>query len=73
LTGDHSQEYLAKFGYKSERKEDFFEPPYILAARTYGVNLAVSKTFLKYGNYQPFFPERNALHELQLVYLLGIY
>jgi hypothetical protein len=27
LTGDHSQEDLAKFGYKSERKEDFFEPP----------------------------------------------
>ncbi len=73
MTGGHSQEDLAKFGYKSERKEDFFESPYILAARSYGVNLAVSTTFLKYGNYQPFFPKRNALHELQLVYLLGIY
>jgi hypothetical protein len=58
-TGNHAQEELAKFGYRSERKVENFENPSIFwhPLKTYCLNMTISgkKNFLKHGEFGNFF------------------
>jgi hypothetical protein len=62
LTSDHSQEDLAKFGYRSKSEVEFFGNSigtmYQRHARTYGLNMNISTLVfsLKYGDIWGLFP-----------------
>jgi hypothetical protein len=62
LTSDHSQEDLAKFGYRSKSEVEFFGNStgtmYQRHARTYGLNMELSTVVfsLKYGDIRGLFP-----------------
>jgi hypothetical protein len=72
---DHPQEDLAKFGYRSERKEEKFRNPAIFwqHALTYCLTLVISKIknkkSSKSGDFEPFFPQKNPLYKLHWLFL----